>query len=953
MIRLWQIRSKCSRLGSFEFADVLRGPNRTRADYFIGKPLARPNFSWRLLWVRGKDMAKQSRDKQLLEARIRELEDELALLKAKVATADAELKLTHSIPADDVSRSQAKLSTSPLSTSYPSTTAFSEVDNWLIDTLRLLLTEHNIAGMGHALGRLGDFLGLVDCSLWRLDERHRQAESLARWQEKELPDLNQDRWVGLVLSDKVHCLAVLQSGRPLFVGPEPATGALARMFNDSGVGSSVLVPVQRNHDTAGFIALHRKTPGSWDCRELELAEVIADMLLAVDERQRLVRQLSTRDLRFQYAMDASRDGIWDWDIASGKVYYSRSYMRMLGYEDLPLPAHQKTFENLFVLPDDANKVREQFWSALDSGREYLNLEFRMRHKSGRVRWIYCRAKFVEPDSQGLPQRCVGINADITDFIQTQEQLQAAKNQADLANRAKNDFLARMSHEIRTPMNAIVGLGHLLADSPLDQRQQGYLQSINHASDSLLQMINQLLDLSKVERGNIILEQAHFDLEQALEKLSRLFEVSSIPRAIDIVYDLHKEVPRFLRGDAARLNQILRSLIDQLLRHTSGARILVQVTLGASDSKSVRLEFAVGELGAKVGAVELEQLQTSLRRDLATAATDAGSSFGLGISQHLIELMQGELRIECRPGPGCTLRFSAVFEHSQMGAKTLHEQPDRFQKLRALVVDDNALAREIMAGTLAGLGLETGSAPNADQALGSLQRAEQAQKPYDLVLMDYNMPVTDGLEAAARIKVDAGLRKPPRIFLVSSFHREEIFANNQQAELVDAFLGKPISQSRLFDALAQVFAPRELAHLEEPEQIEANRLAGVRVLLVEDNKVNQQVASGLLRKKGLEVTLAHNGRDALDRLHADPQAFDVILMDMEMPVMDGYQTSQKIRSGAVRADIPIIALTAQALRGDRARCLKAGMNAYLSKPIRPAKLYQTLQECLDQPLTNNN
>lgn len=901
-------------------------------------------------------MAKQDRGKQPLESRIRELERELARLKAQASAASPAVATANSPPTEKSPASEVRFSwprSEPGSAPAASVVAFSDGDNWLIDTLRVLLTEPDSAGMGFALGRLGDFLNLVDCSLWRLDDRHRQVENFGRWQAEELPVLNQDRWVGLVLSDKAHCLAELQAGRALIIGPEPATSALARMLNDSGVSSSVLVPVQRNHNTEGFIALHRKGLGSWSRRAMELAEVIADMLLAVEERERLTRQLSTRDLRFQHAMEASRDGIWDWDIASGKVYYSRSYMRMLGYEDVPLPAHQKTFENLFVLPEDAAKVRDQFWAALDSGQEYLNLEFRMRHKSGRVRWIYCRAKFVEPDAQGLPQRCVGINADITDFIHTQEQLQAAKNQADLANRAKSDFLARMSHEIRTPMNAIIGLGHLLADSSLDQRQQGYLQSINHASDALLQMLNQLLDLSKIERGNIILEQAHFDLEQALEKLARLFEVSSIPREIDIVYDLHKEVPRFLRGDAARLTQALRSLVDQLLSHTSGERILVQVTLSESDAKSVRLEFAIGELGAKVGPGELEQLQTSLRSDFAAAATDASSSFGLGISRHLIELMQGELSIECRPGPGCTLHFSAVFEHSQMGAKTLHEQPDRFQKLRALVVDDNALAREIMTGTLAGLGLEAGSAPNADQALGSLHRAEQAQKPYDLVLMDYNMPVTDGLEATARIKADPNLRKLPRVFLVSSFHRDEIFASNQKAELVDAFLSKPISQSRLFDTLAQVFAPQELAHLEEVDPAETDSLAGVRVLLVEDNKVNQQVASGLLRKRGLEVTLAHNGRDALDRLHANPQAFDVILMDMEMPVLDGYQASREIRAGQVRPDIPIIALTAQALRGDRVRCLKAGMNGYLSKPIKPAKLYQALQECLDWPLMNND
>lgn len=875
----------------------------------------------------------ESTPKEALEQRIQQLEKEVMLLEERLRHSKAKT-IGNRTPEGGLIK-----------------------NSWLIPFGQYLLIESDKANINDALHKLGKLFDVIDCSLWRMSASPTTAESvsvscwqcLGRWQKTSAPELHEADWLTGIWRKDSQVAESLNTGKPVaLLAADPDVADATAPLRKANVFSSLLVPVLRYNLLEGFVVLHRDDPRGWYTRDLDRLMFIATALFNLYDRQQILQKLNDRDTRFNYALEASSDGLWDWNIATGKIYFSRSYLRMLGYYYEDLPGDLATLQDYFLYSEDADMVMERFQAAIDNRETYVNLQFRMQHQSGKVIWVQSKTKFCEPDENGRATRCVGLNNNINDFIVAREDLLAAKTQADMANKTKSEFLARMSHEIRTPMNAIIGLGYLLKDTNLNEQQKSYLGSLNSASDSLLHIINEVLDFSKIDSGRIILEHSHFDLDQLFEKISRLFEISAIHKSVRILYDIKADVPRFLRGDAARLSQVIDQLISNALQFSETNEVIVGVKLREANVKFVELEFSVTDFGVGIKSDRLASISESLKNHL-TISDGGRLRFGLGICDHLVQLMNGEMRIESAPQQGCQVIFNARFDHSHLGSRLLGKHSRELKNISALIVDDNLIARTVMASTARSIGLMVEDVETAEQALEKIAEANANNKPFHVVLMDYRMPTMDGIEAAEAIKNNSELSFRPHVILVSAYHRDEISTADNCALNVDEFLSKPVSEARLLETLSNIITKDEhlrsisAVNLESSEQDAF--LHNIRILVAEDNLVNQQVVRGVLKKKGMHVTVVNTGVEAVAVIKDRKALFDLVLMDLEMPEMDGIHATHAIRTGEHLANIPIVALTAQAMRGDRERCIAAGMNAYLSKPINPELLYKTIVEQL--------
>ena len=837
-------------------------------------------------------------------------------------------------------------------------------NSWLIPFGQYLLIESDQANISDALQKLGTLFDVIDCSLWRTSVSSTRAanasvsswQCLGRWQKKSTPELHEADWLTGIWCKDSQVAARLHAGKPAaLLAADPDVAEATAPLRKANIFSSLLVPVLRYNSLEGFVVLHRDDPRGWYTRDLDRLMFIATALFNLYDRQQLLTKLSDRDTRFNYAIEASSDGLWDWNITSGKIYFSRSYLRMLGYYYEDLPGNLQTLHEYFLHSEDLEAVMQRLQAAIENGETYVNLQCRMQHQSGKVIWVQSKMKFCEPDDSGKPTRCVGLNNNITDFILAREDLLEAKTQADMANKTKSEFLARMSHEIRTPMNAIIGLGYLLKDTHLDEQQQSYLGSLNSASDSLLHIINEVLDFSKIDSGRIILEHSHFDVDQLFEKISRLFEISANHKAVRIIYDIKADVPRFLRGDAARLSQVIDQLVSNALQFSETTEVVVGVKLRKANVKFIDLEFSVSDFGVGISADRLARINQCLKNHITI--NDAGHlRFGLGICDHLVQLMNGEMHIDSALQQGCRVIFSARFDHSHLGSRLLDKHVRELNNIKALIVDDNAIARTVMKTTAKAIGLMVEDVETAEQALEKIMQANAIGQPFHFVLMDYRMPAMDGIEAAAAIKHNTNMGYKPHVILVSAYHRDEISSVDNYALNVDEFLSKPVSEARLLEAISSVISKDQYLQSISAINLESSKqdamLKNARVLVAEDNLVNQQVVRGVLKKKAMKVTVVNNGLEAINVINNSKESFDLILMDLEMPEMDGLCATQAIRAGARTPNIPIVALTAQAMRDDRERCIAAGMSAYLSKPINPELLYKTLVEQLREQSIKN-
>ncbi|MCB1801176.1 MAG: response regulator [Gammaproteobacteria bacterium] len=528
---------------------------------------------------------------------------------------------------------------------------------------------------------------------------------------------------------------------------------------------------------------------------------------------------------------------------------------------------------------------------------------------------------------------LGVVVNITERRRIERELARAKEQAEEANHFKGQFLANVSHEIRTPMNAIVGLGHLLNRTQLTPQQQDYLGKIQVSARSLLTLIDDILDLSKIDAGELRLESIDFDLGEILDNIVTLASTRLAEKPVEFVYDIEPSIPGRLRGDPYRLTQILTNLVGNATKFTDKGSIVVGIRL-IDDGDPMRLQFAVQDTGIGIAGDKIEKLFAPFTQaDGSTTREYGGSGLGLSICRQLCELMGGTISAESTPGVGSRFEFQLPFA---VATPVEHAPQLDTANLRVLLVDDNTIARQVLGDLLLSLSFRVDVASSGRAAL---KRVVDENRPYDLVLIDWRMPEMDGIETTRKIR-ESGLHDQPRIILMTAYGREAMDAGID-LHGIDGFLVKPITPSQLLDAVSNAIQggdhgasrPLGFAHV-----MTERHLRG-QVLLVEDNPINQQVAREILQQMGLDVRIAGNAAQCLAMVAEERP--DLVLMDIQMPDMDGYQATGQLRRMPGMAALPIIAMTANAMAGDAERSLAAGMNGHIAKPVDPVVLHKTL------------
>jgi two-component system sensor histidine kinase/response regulator len=542
-------------------------------------------------------------------------------------------------------------------------------------------------------------------------------------------------------------------------------------------------------------------------------------------------------------------------------------------------------------------------------------------------------------------RIVSAMRDITERNQADEELRRAKEVAEDAARLKADFLANMSHEIRTPMNAIIGMAHLALRTALDDRQHDYVTKIQRAGQHLLGVINDILDFSKIEAGHLTIESVDFELEKLLASVSDFISEKTAAKNLELLLDVDPRLPNHLRGDALRLGQVLINYASNAVKFTEQGSIVIRVKQVDEDEQHLVVRFEVEDTGIGLSPDQIRRLfQSFSQADTSTTRKYGGTGLGLAISKRLAELMEGQVGVESEPGRGSTFFFTARLGRGQAKGRTYLPQPD-LRGRRLLVVDDNALAVHTLSEMLRSMTFRVEAVASGEEALAAIATADRHSDPFDIVFLDWRMPGLDGMETARRIDaMPLGTR--PRRVLVTAYGREEVFREADSTGF-DGILVKPVSPSLLFDAAMRVLGDEvgrwksdgEAIPIPQTETRDLARLQGARVLLVEDNELNQQVALELLGAAGIDVALAENG--ALGVQRAEESSYDLVLMDLQMPVMDGLEATRRIRAMPGRDRLPILAMTANAMAGDRERSLAAGMNDHVTKPIDPEELFDVL------------